>query len=173
MALPQLFMRKPRMDDLAPLALPEGFALHSHVEGEEANWEKLIEEAFGVEFSFDACIRNGGGYKPEHVLYISYNGRDIATATAVEKEEFPGEGWFRMVATRPDARGLGAGRMVLNAGLHSLAARGYKSTVLSTDDVRLPALKLYLSMGFEPLYTHESHKERWEKVFEEIEKNKR
>ena len=166
MAVPQLFMRKPRMDDLKPFALPEGFALHSHIEGQESVWEVIIEESFGAKFSFDACIRNGGGYKPEYVLYISKDGKDIATATAVEKEDFPGEGWFRMVGTRPSARGMGAGRMVLNACLHSLAARGYKSVVLSTDDGRIPALKLYLSLGFEPLYTHESHKERGEKVME-------
>lgn len=170
MALPQLFLRKSNMDDLSPFSLPAGFGLHTHIEGQESNWEDIIEEAFGSRFSFEKSIRNGGGYKPEYVLYVSKDGRDIATATAVEKEDFPGEGWFRMVGTRPDARGLGAGRLVLNACLHSLAARGYKSVVLSTDDNRIPAIKLYLSLGFEPLYTHESHKERWENVMKEITK---
>lgn len=168
MALPQLILRKKNMNELPPLALPEGFALHGHIEGQEKNWEDLIEAAFGCHFSFDAFIRNGGGYKPEYVLYISKNGRDIATATAVEKETFPGEGWFRMVGTHPSARGQGAGRLVMIAALHSLAARGYKSTVLSTDDERLSAISLYLALGFEPVYTHESHKERWEKVFAEL-----
>lgn len=170
MAEPQLFLRKPNMNDLSPLTLPEGYALHSHIEGQESNWEDIIEEAFGIRYSFEKCIRNGGGYKPEYVLYISKDGKDIATATAVEKEDFPGEGWLRMVGTRPSARGMGAGRLVLNACLHSLAARGYKSVVLSTDDHRIPALKLYLSLGFEPIYTHESHKERWEKIMEILKK---
>ena len=171
--LPQLFMRKSNMKDLPPLALPAGYALHTHVEGEEANWEDIIEESFGTRFSFDDAIRNAGFYKPEHVLYISKDGRDISTTTAVEKPEFPGEGWFRMVGTRPSARGLGGAKLVCLAALHSLAARGYESTVLSTDDERIPALKLYLSLGFEPLMTHESHPERWEKVFKEIEKAKK
>lgn len=166
--LPQLFMRKPRMDDLPPFAMPEGFALHTHVEGTESTWEDLIEKAFGSRFSFEKCIRNGGGYKPEYVMYISKDGKDIATVTAVEKEDFPGEGWFRMVGSDPEARGLGAGRMAALAALHSLAARGYTSTVLSTDDFRIPALSLYLSLGFEPLMTHESHPARWEKVLAEI-----
>lgn len=168
MALPQLILRKKNMHDIPPLALPEGFALHSHIEGQEKNWEDLIEAAFGSRFSFDACIRNGGGYKPEYVLYISKNGVDIATTTAVEKETFPGEGWFRMVGTHPSARGQGTGKMVMIAALHSLAARGYKSTVLSTDDSRLSAISLYLALGFEPVYLHESHQERWEKVFAEL-----
>ncbi|MBQ2942093.1 MAG: GNAT family N-acetyltransferase [Clostridia bacterium] len=167
-ALPQLFMRQPDITNLPPLALPEGFSLHSHIEGQDKNWEDLIEKAFGSHFSFNDFIVNGGGYKPEYVLYIAKDGVDIATATAVEKDIFPGEGWFRMIGTAPEARGLGAGRLVCLAALHSLAARGYKSVVLSTDDARIPAIKLYLSLGFEPIFTHESHEERWKKVMENI-----
>ena len=172
MSLPQLFLRKPDMKNLPPLALPEGFALHSHTEGTEVVWENLIEEAFGTHFSFEKMIRNGGGYRPEYVLYISKDGVDIATTTAVEKADFPGEGWFRMVGTRPSARGQGAGRLVLIAALHSLAARGYESVVLSTDDHRLPAISLYLSLGFEPIFLHESHEERWKNVMDQLELHK-
>ena len=46
----------------------------------------------------------------------------------------------------------------------SLRERGYKSVVLSTDDERIPALTLYYSLGFRPVYSHESHKARWEAV---------
>lgn len=173
MSLPQLFLRKPDMKNLPPLALPEGFALHSHIEGTEEIWENLIEEAFGSHFSFEDFIRNGGGYRPEYVLYISKDGVDIATTTAVEKADFPGEGWFRMVGTRPSARGQGAGTLVMIAALHSLAARGYQSVVLSTDDERLAAISVYLSLGFEPLYLHESHECRWKAVMEKLEQRKR
>lgn len=163
-ALPQLFMRHPNLEQLPPLALPHGFTLHNHIEGTEKNWETLIERAFGNHYSFDDFIRNGGGYKPEYVLYLSKDGKDIATATAVEKDIFPNEGWFRMVGVDPAARGLGAGRLIALAALHSLAARGYKTAVLSTDDDRIPALNLYYSLGFRPIFTHESHEKRWAAV---------
>lgn len=165
---PQLFMRHNDLTHLPPFFLPHGLSLLNHSEGMEPVWEEIIEKAFGTHFSFDESIRNGGGYRPEYVLYIAKNSVPIATATAVEKEDFPGEGWFRMIATRPEARGHGAGRLVCLAALHSLAARGYKTAVLSTDDFRLPAIKLYLSLGFEPLCTHESHPGRWAKVMENI-----
>ena len=166
--LPQLYMRQPDITSLPPLVLPEGFALHTHITGSDAVWEQIIEATFGKYFSFQDFIVNGGGYQPEYVQYISKNGKDIATATAIENEKFPGEGWFRMIATIPEARGQGAGRLVCLAALHSLAARGYKSVLLSTDDVRIPAISLYLSLGFRPYCTHSSHKERWEKVFDTI-----
>lgn len=172
--IPQLYMRHPDITKLPPLCLPSGFCLYNHTEGvDEPIWEALVKRAFNNTFSFEACIVNGGFYKPERVLYLKYNGKTIATATAVERSDFPGEGWFRMIATDPDSRGLGAGRLICLAALHSLAARGYKTAALSTDDDRIPALCLYLSLGFEPIYTHESHKERWEKVMNEISKIKK
>ena len=166
--LPQIFMRHPDITNLPPLNLPEGITLHTHVEGEEENWELLIERAFGQHYSFDDFIRNGGDYKPEHVLYLSKDGKDIATTTAVEKESFPGEGWFRMVGVDPDSRGIGAGKLIALAALHSLAERGYKTVVLSTDDDRIPAISLYYRLGFRPIFTHESHTKRWEKIMPQL-----
>lgn len=166
-SLPQLFMRHPDITLLPPLILPEGFTIHTHVEGTEQNWEEIIEKAFGSHFSFD-FLRKSGDYKPDHVLYLCKNGIDIATTTAVEKDLFPGEGWFRMVGVVPEARGMGAGKLICLAALHALAARGYQTAVLSTDDHRLPAISLYLSLGFKPLFTHESHQQRWEKVLDKI-----
>lgn len=166
--LPQLFMRHPDITSLPPLVLPEGYELHSHVEGAEEKWEALVEDAFSMHFSFESFIKNGGGYKPEYVLYIRKDGEDIATTTAIENSNFPGEGWFRMVAVASKARGQGVGKMIGLAALHSLADRGYKSVMLSTDDERIPAICLYLSIGFQPVYNHESHKERWKKVFDLI-----
>lgn len=166
--LPQIFMRHPDITNLPPLNLPDGITLHTHIEGEEKNWENLIVRAFGQHYSFDDFIRNGGDYKPEHVLYLSKDGIDIATTTAVEKDTFPDEGWFRMVGVDPDCRGIGAGKLIALAALHSLADRGYKTVVLSTDDNRIPAIKLYYRLGFRPIYTHESHAERWEKIMPQL-----
>ncbi len=163
--IPQLIMRHPNITDIPPLVLPEGFTLHTHVPGQEQVWEEIIESAFGAHFDFDFLIK-AGDYHPKHVLYISKNGVDIATTSAVENPAYPGEGWFRMVGVHQDARGMGVGRMIALAALHALKDRGYKSACLSTDDARIPALSLYLSLGFEPVYSHESHKERWERVFE-------
>ena len=161
-------MRHPDITKLPPLTIPDGISLHTHIEGTEKSWEALIERAFGKYYSFDDFIRNGGDYKPEYVLYLSKDGKDIATTTAVEKDIFPGEGWFRMVAVDPDSRGSGAGRLIGLAALHSLAERGYKTVVLSTDDDRLSAINLYYSIGFRPIYTHPSHKQRWEIIMKQL-----
>ena len=68
---------------------------------------------------------------------------------------------------------VGAGPAGLTAALYALRDRGYTSALLSTDDYRIPAISLYLSLGFRPLFTHESHKERWRAVLKAISSEKR
>ena len=97
MSLPQLIMRNPDIAKLPPLMLPEGFLLYHHEEncGMEAVWEDIIQSAFGIGYKFDFLLK-AGDYKPEHVLYLSRHGCPIATATAVEHQNYPGEGWFKI-----------------------------------------------------------------------------
>ena len=45
------------------------------------------------------------------------------------------------------------------------AEQGIARARLETDDVRIPAITIYLSVGFRPLLTHESHLQRWRKVY--------
>ena len=165
--LPQLLMRHPDLSSVPSLSLPEGFALTTHKDGEEAVWEDIIADAFGSRYPF-SFLTSRPEHDPKSVFYIEKDGKKIATTTAVENPSYPGEGWFRMVGVRKDARGMGAGRMIALAALNSLRDRGYKTALLSTDDSRLPALSLYLSLGFEPVFAHESHEARWKAVFTEL-----
>ena len=94
----------------------------------------------------------------------------IATATGTENPLYPGEGWLRMIGVGKAARGLGAGRAVVLSALHALKDSGYKTARLSTDDFRIPAISLYLSLGFEPVFEHDSHEARWKAIFFELER---
>lgn len=174
MSLPQLVMRNPDITTLPPLILPENCKIYHHKEncGMEAVWEDIIKSAFDHPFPFDFLIK-AGDYRPEHVLYFSRNDVPIATITAVEHPNYPGEGWYRMLGVRADAKGMGAGKLIALAALFALRDRGYTSALLSTDDHRTPAISLYLSLGFKPHYTHKSHKERWEQVFNTIDNRRK
>ncbi len=167
-ALPQLLMRNPDLSALPPLALPEGFSVHTHRAGDDAVWEQIVSDAFGMQIPISR-LKNYEVYSPEYVWYVEKDGVPIGTADAVERAIYPGEGWLRMVAVLKNARGLGAGRIVVSAALQSLRARGYTSALLTTDDERIPAIKLYLSLGFRPVLAHKSHEARWEKIFRALE----
>ena len=166
MSLPQLIMRNPDITRLPPLDTGK-LTLRTHRHGDEAAWAKIIEAAFGHHFDFEFLIK-AGNYCPEYVFYLWDKDRAVATASGVEHPDFPGEGWFRMVAVHPDAQGMGLGKRICLAVLHDLARRGYKSALLSTDDIRIPAIKLYLSLGFKPFYTDDTHKQRWDEIYKKI-----
>ena len=52
--------------------------------------------------------------------------------------------------------------------LDFFARRGYESVTLLTDDVRLPAIALYLALGFAPDVNHEGVAERWQKIMRRL-----
>ena len=170
---PQLFMRLDALDALPPLDLPDGMSVRTEREGDEAVWEALVERAFDTHYSFEKMMRRHKGYRPDSVRFVCRDGKEIATAAAVEQDWFPGEGWLHMVGTDPVARGTGAGRLAVLAALHRLAEYGFKTAVLSTDDFRLPAISLYLSLGFRPLILRDDHAERWARVKQKLEEGKR
>ena len=77
------------------------------------------------------------------------------------------------VISHPDARRLGLGRAVCTAVVKYLFGRGYSNVILWTDNWRIPAIAMYLSMGFEPNMNRGDMPERWERVMEDLEKWRR
>jgi mycothiol synthase len=72
------------------------------------------------------------------------------------------------VATHPDHRGKGLGRIVTVRVLQHLATLGLEDAFLLTDDYRLPALRLYLRLGFVPRYHDQTHEGRWSLLFPQL-----
>ncbi len=160
--LPQIIMRIDLTSFSSP-SIPDGYEVHTHFDGNEKAWEDIIEDAFGSRFDF-GFLHRAGNYAPERVFYISKDGIDLATTTAVENPAYPGEGWLRMVGVKKSESGKGLGKAIVGVALNSLKQRGYKTAVLSTDDNRISALCTYLSLGFRPVYNHESHASRWQEI---------
>jgi mycothiol synthase len=68
------------------------------------------------------------------------------------------------VASDPEHRGKRLGYVVSLAVLHDLRRHGCREAALLTDDPRIPAIKTYLSLGFLPALTDDTHPARWEAV---------
>ncbi|TJZ45193.1 GNAT family N-acetyltransferase [Streptomyces piniterrae] len=61
----------------------------------------------------------------------------------------PGEGEFRMLAVRPEGRGRGIGEALVRACMDRARALGLRAMVLSSQQLLLPAHRLYRRLGFE------------------------
>ena len=73
------------------------------------------------------------------------------------------------VVTHPEHRGKGLGRATCIEVSRFLVDRGCKSVSLGTDDWRLPAIHIYLSMGFRPVMNRNDMPGRWAAVYENLE----
>jgi len=165
-------MRFNRFDSLPEVKLPEGYSLCTLQERDEHDWMETLN-ATGQLGEWDLkkigeWLEGERHVTKEGTFFITFEGKPVATACTVPPtptEERSELGW---ISVSPDHQGKGLGYQVCLAVLHFAKKMGYPETFLNTDDWRLPALKTYLNLGFEPEMTHQSHPERWKAAYEKV-----
>lgn len=93
---------------------------------------------------------------------------DTAAAGAGVYERSPSCWEVGWVATLWQHRGRGLGRRVTAAAVAAALGLPSRPIFLFTDDFRLPAIRLYLDIGFLPDCIHPSHSDRWGAVFDQL-----
>ena len=175
--LPQLEMLRDHLCDLPEIETVTAYAIRTYCPGDEAAWCRIMEGNVGSNWTLQKCRENliwDSRFRAENLFFITYEDDPIASACAWRADgQSPDIGEVHMVAVLPDHRGRGLGHLLNALVLHRLKSLGYQKAHLKTDDWRLPAIKTYLAAGFQPLNTHESHPERWEAIFGELEDGRR
>lgn len=165
---PQLEMLRDTLQDLPEIRIPEGYGLRTYRSGDEAEWCAIMEGNVGQDWTPETCrekLIDDPRFHPESLFFATIDSRLVGSACAWSRdltERIVGE--VHMVAVLEDQRGKGLGHLVNAAVLHRLRGLGYRQAHLLTDDWRVPAIKSYLTAGFRPLHTHDSHAKRWSDV---------
>ena len=171
--LPQLEMFRDHLCDLPEIENASAYAVRTYCPGDEAAWCRIMEGNVGNNWTVQKCRENliwDSRFQAENLFFITHEGEPIASACAWRADDqSPAIGEIHMVAVLSDHRGKGLGHLLNALVLHRLKALGYQKAHLKTDDWRLPAIKTYLTAGFQPLNTHESHPERWEAIIAKLE----
>ena len=173
------------VDRLPDVPLPAGYVIRPCRPGDTASWADALRvggfESWGeeqvLEFLESAERRAGS-------RVVEQGGRIVAAtfATRISNRlsmdlvgggDLSKQGALDYVVTHPDHRGLGLGRATCTEVSRFLVARGYKKVSLSTDDWRLPAIHIYLSMGFRPIMNRNDMPARWAAVYEKLKESGR
>jgi len=160
------------LDGVPAVVAPEGYRIRTYREDDGPHWRRLISQGIGGDYD-EAAFRNSvagsGGFDPQGLFFAETNGAVVGTACAVWQDRYPRDtGYVHMVAVDPAHQGRGLGRALTLSVLHRLRERGYRRAVVQTDDWRLPAIRMYLGLGFRPRMTHESHENRWREIHRKL-----
>ena len=163
------------IDDVAVSRLPDvplqaGYVMRAYRAGDAPSWADTLQKGGFTEWTEDRVLeyledaeRRAGS------RIVDYNGAIVAATFASQTPPSPWRsegdacearrgypksvgGVLDFVVTHPDHRGNGLGRATCTSVAKFLVGQGCRSTVsLKTDDWRLPAIHIYLSMGFKPV----------------------
>lgn len=151
---------------------PEGFQIRTYREGDAQGWIDACADGLDTgSWSLDDFYKKmleHEGIEPEGIFFITdAKGRIAGTATGMLKDT-PGLGYVHMVSIHPDFRGLRLADSLNTAVMKYLLDRGRTKIYLDTDDFRIPAIKVYLKIGFLPVLHEEDMEGRWLKVMEQL-----
>ncbi len=152
--------------------LPEGYELRPYEDADEAGYLELMARAGFDNWDGDRLASMLRRALPGGLFVVVHQatGRLAATAMAVhspsELHAYGGElGW---VAADPEHRGMALGLAVCAAVTARFIQAGYRRIYLLTDDFRLPAIKTYLKLGYEPFLFCDGMSERWQAAYKAL-----
>ena len=156
--------------DLPPV--PVGYHLRQYQPADEEGYYALMARA-GFDGWGEERMRKvlptvlpGGFYLVEHLA----SGQIVSSALAQHEPTalHPFGGQLGWVATDPEHRGRRLGMLVSAAATRRLVEAGYRRIYLMTDDARLSAIRIYLRLGYAPLFHAPDMAERWQAVLQQL-----
>lgn len=161
--------------DVPPVVhVPDGYELRTFRTGDEDAYCRLMAAA-GFEGWNTARLQ-------EWLLRVIPDGLFLVESAAADKREIvatamathhpldlhPFGGGLGWVAGNPEHKGKGLGMTVCAAVTARFIRGGYRRIYLKTDDWRLPAIKIYLKLGYQPFLFLPDMETRWKDVCEKL-----
>ena len=159
------------LDNLPEFALPARWSVRWYQPGDETSWFRIQQAAERQHEITPGLFRRQFG-QDERLLgerqcyLLDPDNQPAGTATAWFDDDFEGGQWGRVhwVAILPEHQGQGLGSPLMIAVCRRLRELGYDRAFLRTAANRIPAIRLYLRLGFEPHPRNAEEERLWPQI---------
>lgn len=152
--------------------VPSGYELRCYAEADEAAYCALMAAAGFENWNHERLEQVKATILPDGFFVIVHRATGKLVATAMTHHQptsrLPYAGELGWVAGDNGHAGKGLGLAVCSAVVCRFARAGYKTVYLKSDDFRLPAIKTYLKLDFQPFLCTPDAEARWQRVCETL-----
>lgn len=145
------------LQDLPEVPVAPPYALRGYRPGDAATWVQVHREAephhhVSEDLFFREFGRDEGPLRDRQLFLADETGAAIGTATAWWNDSYRGlpHGRIHWVAVVPRMQGRGLSKVLVSALCQRFRELGHCRAYLTTETVRLRAIRLYLGFGFVP-----------------------
>lgn len=165
-------MRLKDLSHLPPVRVPDGFVVCTLSPGREQDYIDVMQQSLKKNADpewFRQSFLEDAEYDPQNLILICEEKTPVAAAAAWQhKIKNRTIGYLKSVGVVQDFQGRGLGRQVSLIALYRLRDRGFDEVILKTHGHWLPAIHLYLSLGFKPRYNLWTGKRKWQRLLSKI-----
>jgi mycothiol synthase len=151
-----------------PVKIAEGFSIRPLTEDMIEGWCETSRELNGgnlwsrEEFISRMIFSPPLALFPGHIFCVVEDSSGLVAGTASACLDSAKKlGNLHMVSVRPEYKGRGLGKAVCSAAVNAFIENGVAEADLLTDDFRVPAIAIYLSIGFRPFLYQDDMPGRW------------
>jgi mycothiol synthase len=172
----QLVMRCRNIPRGTPIILPPGYELRAYQRGDEAAWAKIMNISMEGRRTAESAKHELIGcpeFMPAGLFFVTHEGEPVGSCCAFRRSKTERRvGYLFMLGLLPEHRGRGLGKALVHAVMRFFREMGFEEVTLHTDDFRLPAIRLYLKVGFEPVPVAEdsTQEARWKAILAEVDR---